>query len=145
MRDRHPPGWLIKSADDGDGQGCKDAQVAPTKDQKPPADASDVAAQQFNVTGQQGSLWAFLTSPPVPRYVPNDRPLDQKGQIVMHELSKRIDNYPTVCGGGAYLYLGKEFDIGAANGFAGTIMEYDSRAGLSKGACSRLAVAKVSL
>jgi len=129
----HPDG-SSNQADNGDGQGCKDAQVAPTKDQKPPADASDVAPQQFNVSAQQGSLWAFLSAPPVPRYVPNDTPLDAKGQIVTHELSKRIDNYPTVCGGGVYLYLGKEFDVGAANAFAGTIMEYDSREGSSKGA-----------
>jgi RHS repeat-associated protein len=120
--------------DDGDGKGCKDAGVAPTKDQKPPKDTSDITPQQVNVSGQQGSLLAFLTAPPVPRYVPNDTPLDQKGQIVTHELSKRIDQYPTVCGGGVYAYLGKEFDIGAANAFAGTIVEYDSREGLSKGA-----------
>jgi hypothetical protein len=81
----------------------------------------------------RGRWLAFLFSPTVPRYVENDKPLDSKGQTVARELSKRIDTYPTVCGSGGYVYLGKEFDIGAANAFAGTIMEYDSREGLSKG------------
>ena len=108
--------------DKSGGQTCEDAH----KDDKR-------LKPSETVTAQQGSLVGFLFSPPVARYVANDTPLDEKGQKVTRELSKRIDAYPTVCGGGGYVYLGKEFDIGAANAFAGTIMEYDSREGLSKG------------
>jgi RHS repeat-associated protein len=80
-------------ADNGDSKGCADAQVAPTpKDQA--VSASDVTPQQANVNAQQGSLWAFLTAPSIPRYVPNDTPLDQKGQTVVQELSKRSTPIP---------------------------------------------------
>lgn len=109
--------------DDSGGQSCADAHKE-SENNKP----SDT------VTAKQGSLWAFLTAPAVPRYVPNDVPLNAKAQVVARELSKKIDTYPTVCGGGVYFYAGKEFSAGPVHGFAGAITEFDSRAGTSKGA-----------
>jgi RHS repeat-associated protein len=120
-------------ADDGDGKGCADACVKPSTQQQRDRGA-DITPQVVNVTGEKGSLWAFLIAPAVPRYVENDIPLNEKAQVVVHELSKKIDTYPTVCGGGVYFYYGKELVAGPVHGFAGTIAEFDSRAGGSKGA-----------
>jgi len=92
------------------------------------------AAQQVDVNAQQGSLWALLLAPQIPRYVPYDKPLDERGQIVVRELGKRIDAYPTICGGGFYFYAGRELEAGPVSGFAGVITEFDSRTGASKGA-----------
>jgi RHS repeat-associated protein len=117
--------------DDGDGKGCKDAGVAPTKDQKPPKDTIDISPQQVNVSGQQGSLWAYLTAPPVPRYVPNDVPLSPTARTVFSQ--QAIISLPLDCGGGVYGYVGQEFGGGPVNGFVGTIAEVDSEHGASAG------------
>ena len=108
--------------DKSGGQSCEDAH----KDDKK-------LKPSETVTAQQGSLAGFLFSPTVARYVANDTPLDEKGQKVTRELSKQIDKYPTACGGGVYFYLGREFEAGPVNGFAGGIVEFDSREGMSKG------------
>jgi hypothetical protein len=117
--------------------------VAPTQNNQQPSDtnASDVTPQQANVTAQQGSLWAFLIAPPVQIYVPNDVPLNDKAQIVTRELSKRINNYPTVCGGGVFGYLGREYNVTPwVHGFTGAIGELDSRQGASGGLLTELGV-----
>jgi RHS repeat-associated protein len=125
--------------DDSDGQGCGKAQVAPTNGQKPSdTNASDVTPSETNVNAQQGSLLGLLLAPAVPRYVANDRPLGPKGQAVTQELSKRIDQYPTVCGGGVYAYVGREFGGGGVNGFTGGIVEIDSQHGISSGSLGEL-------
>jgi RHS repeat-associated protein len=116
-----------ESDDKSGGQSCADAHKE-SENNKP----------SVTVTAQQGSLWAFLTAPQVPRYVPDDKPLDQKGQVVVQELSKKIDAYPTICGGGMYLYAGKEISAGPVNGFVGGIKEFDSRSGSSQGALFEL-------
>ena len=41
---------------------------------------------------------------------------------------------PTICGGGVFAYGGWSLDAGHANGFAGGIVEADTRSGVSKGA-----------
>jgi RHS repeat-associated protein len=65
---------------------------------------------------------------------PTETPLTPYAQAFFKELGKRIDTYPTVCGGGFYSYAGKELEVGPVNAFAGVITEYDSRAGVGKGA-----------
>jgi RHS repeat-associated protein len=44
------------------------------------------------------------------------------------------DAAPAICGGGAFAYGGRSLDAGPASGFAGGIIEADSRSGISKGA-----------
>ena len=41
---------------------------------------------------------------------------------------------PTICGGGVFGYGGRSLDAGVGNGFAGGIVEADTRSGVSKGA-----------
>jgi hypothetical protein len=43
----HPDG-STGQADNGDGQGCKAAEVSPTKDGKPPTDTNDITPQEAN-------------------------------------------------------------------------------------------------
>jgi len=62
--------------------------------------------------------------------------LSPSAQIFARELSKRIDNYPTACGGGVFGFAGaqgKKNSENGANGFAGGIVEYDSNNGWSGG------------
>ena len=70
--------------DDGDGKGCAGAQVAATQNGQKPSDtnASDVTPQETNVNAQQGSLLAFLVSPPQQRYVANDTPLSDNAKRI---------------------------------------------------------------
>ncbi len=58
-------------------------------------------------------------------------PLEPRSQRLITAIANAA---PTACGGGVYYYAGKELEAGLANGFAGTITEIDSRAGISKGA-----------
>jgi RHS repeat-associated protein len=125
----HPDG-SSNQADDGDGQGCKDAQVAPTSDKKPPTDASDVTPQQANVRDKQGSLLAFLLSPPQPPYVENDKPLSPGAQRAITAIANAS---PTICGGGVFGFLGAQGKKKGVTGFAGGVGEYDSNTGLSGG------------
>ena len=55
-----------------------------------------------------GWLWAT----PQSLVIANDVPLNAKAQAIVQDLRKRIDNYPTICGAGAYFYAGKEFPFG---------------------------------
>lgn len=66
--------------------------------------------------------------------MPNDVPLSPCAQTFARELSRRIDAYPTICGGEAYFYAGREVSLGPAHGFVGAISELDSQTGLSTGA-----------
>jgi RHS repeat-associated protein len=120
--------------DDGDGQGCAEAGVPPGNPDNP---GTFGPPQTVDVNAQQGSLWDYLwatTFNQIPIYVPDDVPLSPTGQAFARELSKRINNYPTVCGGGWYTYAGKELHAGPVSAFAGAITEHDSRTGNSKGA-----------
>jgi hypothetical protein len=45
-------------------------------------------AQQANVRGQQGSTLAYIFSPPVPRYVPNDKPLEPNARDVLTQVAR---------------------------------------------------------
>ncbi len=74
--------------------------------------------------------WTISTNV-IPRYDPNDLPLNDNARRIFINVGSIL---PTVCGGGAYVYAGKEIDLGAANGFAGGITEVDTRSGVSKGA-----------
>jgi hypothetical protein len=123
-------------ADNGDGKGCSDAKVAPTpKDQA--VSASDVTPQQTNVNAQQGSLWAFLIAPQVPRYVPNDVPLSPRSQAAITAIANAA---PAICGGGGYAYYGTEFEAGPVSSFTGAIVELDSKSGRSSGALQEVGV-----
>jgi RHS repeat-associated protein len=123
--------------DNGDGEGCTAVGVSAGDVNDP--DTIEPYTEQ--VTAQQGSwldyLWANLFSY-IPGPAQNDVPLGEMGQAVAHQLSNIVGTYPTVCGGGAYLYLGKELGVGPAHGFAGAIAELDTRAGFAKGALFEL-------
>ncbi|MGD0224645.1 MAG: RHS repeat-associated core domain-containing protein [Terriglobia bacterium] len=90
------------------------------------------APQQENVNAQQGSWLDYILAIP-PTYVPNDVPLSPAGQKFAQDLSKIIDTYPTVCGGGGFFYTGRERSVGPGHMFVGAITEIDSRAGTSTG------------
>ena len=94
-------------------------------------------SQKVEVNDRQGSLWdLFWVHIPLEfrDYAQNDRPLNPAAQSLVRELGKKIDSYPTVCGGGLYSYAGKELEAGPVSGFSGVISEHDSRSGVSKGA-----------
>jgi hypothetical protein len=118
-------------ADNGDGKGRLTVGVKPGD----PNDPNTLNDGQVNarVTGEQTSFWNYLwtISPStIPRYVENDVPLSNNAQQIITRVGSML---PTVCGGGAYFYAGKELDAAVANGFAGTIVEADSRDGINKG------------
>ncbi len=121
-------------ADNGNGQGCAAAGVSPsTQDQRDKG--QDIQnPQHADVTGKNPSdleyAWTISTNV-IPRYDPNDLPLNDNVRRIFINVGSIL---PTVCGGGAYVYAGKEIDLGAANGFAGGITEVDTRSGVSKGA-----------
>lgn len=83
-----------------------------------------------NTTGQQGTLWQYLTTT-VPIYVPNDVPLSPSAQRYITAIANAA---PTLCGGGVYYYAGRELSAGAVHGFAGAINEFDTVNGTSGGA-----------
>jgi RHS repeat-associated protein len=119
-------------ADNGDGKGCLTVGVKLGD----PNDPNTLNDGQVNarVMGEQTSLWDYLwtiSTNTIPRYVENDVPLSNNAQQIVTRVGNVL---PTVCGGGAYLYAGKELDVGGVNGFAGGITEFDSRAGVGKGA-----------
>lgn len=70
--------------------------------------ADQTADPTATVTGRAGALAEYLFAAPVPRYVPNDTPLENRGRIVMQELSKRIDSYPAICATGVTVRVGRE-------------------------------------
>jgi hypothetical protein len=78
-------------------------------------------------------LWTISTNQ-MPAYVQDDVPVNTYAQSVFKKLGRLIDDYPTVCGGGTYSYLGREFAAGPVNGFVGAISESDSKSGNTKGA-----------
>jgi RHS repeat-associated protein len=124
-------------ADDGDGKGCADAGVSPSTAEQRDRGKDIQDPQHADVSGKNPSeleyTWTMLTHH-IPRYDPDDIPLSPYAQSVLNRLGKLIDDYPTVCGGGTYKYLGKEIDAGPFSGFAGVINESDSRTGASNGA-----------
>jgi RHS repeat-associated protein len=78
-------------ADNGDGQGCAAAQVAPTQNNQTPSDlnAWDVAPQQENVNAQQGSFVDLLLASDVPL-----SPSAQEGAQAIHNAFAIL---PAVC------------------------------------------------
>jgi RHS repeat-associated protein len=83
-----------------------------------------------NVAGQQGTLLQFLTTT-VPIYVPNDVPLNPTAQLYITAIAKAA---PTVCGGGAFVFAGREVSGGPVHAFAGAITTFDSQGGTTTGA-----------
>ena len=120
------------SVDDGDGKGCASAGVKPGN----PNDPKTLNQGQINAqaTAKNPSdleyAWTISTKQ-IPRYDPNDVPLNDNARQIFTRVGRML---PTTCGGGVYIYAGKEFDGGEVNGFAGGITEFDSREGVSKGA-----------
>ncbi len=62
-------------------------------------------------------------------FIPSELPLTN--QDYMNAIAKAL---PTVCSAGVFVYSGHEGSLGVAHGFAGTITEYDSKAGFTQGA-----------
>jgi hypothetical protein len=121
-------------SDDGDGQGCAAAGVKPGK----ATDPSTLNQGQTNVqaNGKNPSdleyLWTISTHQ-IPRYDPNDLPLNDNARRIFLQVGNIVGKLPTVCGGGAYVYAGRTIDLGAVHGFAGAINEYDSEEGVATG------------
>lgn len=96
--------------DNSGGQSCADAHK-PSENNKP----------SVTVTAQQDSLWAFLTSPQIPRYVENDKPLPEDAQKILTKVgenTRAIDDLgETVAACTAERFLGVPLDYyGAAGG-----------------------------
>jgi hypothetical protein len=77
--------------------------------------------QGNTATAQQGSIWELLTSPQVPRYVENDKPLSEDAQKVLTKVgenTRAIDDLgETVAACMAERFLGVPLgDIGAGGG-----------------------------
>ncbi len=119
-------------ADDGDGKGCSDAGVKPGDPNNP--ETTNQGQVNAQATAKNPSdleyLWTISTHE-IPQYDPKDVPLNDYARQIFTRVGRML---PTTCGGGVYVYAGKEFDAGEVNGFAGGITEFDSREGASKGA-----------
>ena len=63
--------------DNSGGQSCADAHKA-----------SENNKASATATAQQGSLWAYLTAPPTPQYVENDKPLPENARTVLTQVGK---------------------------------------------------------
>lgn len=70
-------------ADDGDGKGCKEAEVKPSTQEERDRAADIEPGKAVDVVDEPGSLLQFLLAPPVPRYVENDVPLSENARKVL--------------------------------------------------------------
>jgi RHS repeat-associated protein len=121
-------------ADDGDGQGCAAAGVSPsTQDQRDKG--QDIQnPQHADVTGQNPSdleYWTTISTHEIPRYDPNDLPLDDGANAIIHKVFDNIAGFPAICSGGTFGYLGVQGSLGKTgkHGFAGGLGSMDSRSG----------------
>ncbi|MBV9768850.1 MAG: RHS repeat protein [Bryobacterales bacterium] len=118
-------------ADDGDGNGCPDAGVKPGDLNNPETlNQGQVNAQTTAKAPSDFIYWLTISTHQIPQYDPNDAPLNDNAHKIFTQVGRML---PTVCGGGAFVYSGREAGLGVAKGFAGMIVEADSRSGVSKG------------
>ncbi|QHN03181.1 RHS repeat-associated core domain-containing protein [Granulicella sp. WH15] len=119
--------------DDNDGKGCDVVDKADAAYQNNKninvvtADGSRNLANEVQGETDNAALVQYVKNQ-APRY-PNLTPPTPDQYIKAIALAA-----PTVCGAGAFAYGGRSVDAGPANGFAGGIVEADTRDEVSKGA-----------
>jgi RHS repeat-associated protein len=83
---------------DPNGSECKRLPDGPNGEARYEGDCSSAGdekvtesdkAQQTTVTAQEGSTLEYLFAPPVPRYVPDDKPLGEKAHKVLAQVGKK--------------------------------------------------------
>jgi RHS repeat-associated protein len=95
-------------ADDGDGQGCSGAGVAPGNDPNGitpdqvfvdggPCAGSTAGGGCVSVSADPGSFLDFVFSPSQPLYVPNDVPLPNNARIVLGTVSRTTGSLGNPC------------------------------------------------
>ena len=125
--------------DDGQGTPCPAAQLG-TSDQvgvsaKMPK-VRDLQAEAANAEAEAQAeidrllYGAWQQGHPQQQARP-DVPLSQTARAVLSHPA--IQNLPVDCGGGAFVFAGREVDLGPVTTFHGGIVEYDSVSGVSKG------------
>jgi RHS repeat-associated protein len=98
---------------DPDGRGCVGEKGNIDDPSVPGPSCKEIAEQDkkvkpsVTVTAKQGSLWAFLTAPQVPRYVPNEVELPSSSRQVLSNVYQ--NTWPIaqpLCNAGAFVYAG---------------------------------------
>jgi hypothetical protein len=93
-----------------------------------------VAAQSVSVNGDStmaGGAFSFILGGGYTYYGPlAPSPSAQAG---MRAIAGALNKFPTLCGGGAFSYAGREYSTGAVTMFEGQIQEIDAETGASSG------------